>query len=165
MHSDYPRLGLTWSHATLTLALLLLEVEVTLNQITSLKSKFQRGRGSNTSRTDSSTQITLTGEQIPGRTTQRQHAISTLRHQPFGFGTLRTNNQLHPRRHITKGKLQNTPQQRQFQIPQCLQHGSTSIHKKTIEHSSTSRFYLEIKETKLSLWRIIQKPRPCFKRK
>ena len=30
------------------------------------KSKFQRGRGSNTSRTDSSSQITLTGEQIIG---------------------------------------------------------------------------------------------------
>ena len=30
------------------------------------KSKFQRGRGSNTSRTDSSSQITLTGEQITG---------------------------------------------------------------------------------------------------
>ena len=32
--------------------------------ISAEKSKFQRGRGSNTSRTDSSSQITLTGEQI-----------------------------------------------------------------------------------------------------
>ena len=53
--------------------------------ISAEKSKFQRGRGSNTSRTDSSSQITLTGEQITGELLKNKMQLLPFAISPLGL--------------------------------------------------------------------------------
>ncbi len=84
---------MTLLHATLTLALLLPEVEVTLNQTISSRHSFRQRKASfneaevqtHPARTDSSSQITLTGEQITGELLSDNMQLIPFAISPLGL--------------------------------------------------------------------------------
>ena len=127
-------------------------------------SKFQRGRGSNTSRTDSALHKSHSLEnnllENYSKTTCNCYLLP-LAISPLGlFGPTI----ILPIRHTTKGNYKTLHNIDSSKFPNAnasnMARQAFTKTKNTFEHSSTSRFYLEIKATKLPLWlwRIIEAP-------
>ena len=104
------------------------------------KSKFQRGRGSNTSRTDSSSQITLTGEQITGELFSDNMQLIPFAISPLGLfsdpqSTISCTAHQHHQTAITKHSTTSTNPN--FQTPPTWTSKHSPEHRQTSSHVLT----------------------------